>query len=254
MPYVPAKITPLAGRDVALLFDNALERLGLKHASIPKCVSILVAQSALETGNWKAIWNANFGNVKSGKSWKWDYTCIRLNEVLHGVVEWFAPEGKLGRNKNGPVIGENYSVPPGHPQTRMRAFPTALDGALDHIAFLAIDSRPDDGKPNRYGKAFQAACDGDPKAFAHELKVAGYYTADEAPYARAVQALTTKFYPLAVDADADEDFLPPAEHEQLRADVEAVARIEIPLLPLTITAEDYAKMQEEKRAAVRGIV
>jgi len=257
MGYVPPKITPLEPRNVALLFDNALERLGLKSASTPKCVAILVAQSALETGNWKAIWNSNFGNVKAGKSWTWDYTCIKLNEVLtengQRVVVWFAPEGRLA-SKTGPVVSEHSDVPPGHYQTRMRAFPTALDGAMDHIAFLAKDTNPHDNKPNRYAKAFQAACDGDPKAYAHELRVAGYYTADEAPYARAVQALTTKYYPLAVDADADEDFLPPEEHDQLRADVEAVARIEVPLLPLTITTEDYAAMQSEKRAAVARIV
>jgi hypothetical protein len=249
--YVDPKITPVEPRDVVRLFGSALERLPLKYASGPKCIAILTAQSALETGNWKSIWNYNWGNVKAGQSWKWDYTCIKLNEVINGVTQWFAPEGALGRNKNGPVIEAKYDVPPGHPQTRMRAFPTALDGALDHIAFLALDSNPNDNKPNRYGKAFQAACDGDPVAYAHELRVAGYYTADEAPYARAVQALTTKFYPIAVDADAEPDFLPPEEHEQLVQDMIVVAKTDVAhLLPLTITDEDYARIQADKRAEV----
>jgi hypothetical protein len=146
-------------------------------------LALALAKTALETGRWRAMWNFNFGNVKCSDRWAGLFTCISLNEVGKAGVTWYAPEGELNR-KGGQVIGSRYDVPPGHPQTRMRAFSTADDGALDYVRFVA---------GGRYAAAWMRLLDGDAAGYVHELKRAGYFTADEAPYARGVVALQREF-------------------------------------------------------------
>lgn len=127
-------------------------------------LALLWAQWALETGRGKAIHNYNFGNLKRGKDDPTDWTMFRCSEILNGREVFFDPP---------------------HPQTHFRAYPTAIDGALDYIKFLS--------KKTRYAKAWEAVKKGDPAEFSHELKVAGYYTANEARYTAIVVKLTEEF-------------------------------------------------------------
>jgi hypothetical protein len=136
-------------------------------------LALLWAQSALETGRWKIIHCYNFGNIKKRHAHPrykniqddgHDWCMFRCNEVIGGVIHWFDPP---------------------HPQTHFRAYASAHNGAKDYIKFLANRSR--------YKKAWSEVVKGDPAAYSHELKKAGYYTASESLYTRGVVRLTNEF-------------------------------------------------------------
>lgn len=129
-----------------------------------KSLALLWSQWALETGRGKAIHCYNFGNLKRSSDDSTDWTMFRCSEILNGKEVFFDPP---------------------HPQTHFRAYHTAIDGAADYILFLS--------KRKRYAKAWVQVQKGDAAAFSHELKVAGYYTANEARYTEMVVKLTTEF-------------------------------------------------------------
>jgi hypothetical protein len=150
----------------------------------PTCVAILTAQSSLESGRWKSMHRFNFGNVKCSISWSGLFTTFACNEVIKGQVVWFGPEDGQWQN------------PPGHPQTRFRAFSSASQGAEDHLNFL---------KRSRYAKAWELAQRGDPIGFVHALHDAGYFTAPVGPYARGVDLLTAEYlHGLAPNPEANQ--------------------------------------------------
>lgn len=171
--YVPDQITPVAAADVIRDMFSAASLAFCKDVS-PETVAVLTAHSALETGRWKSMHNWNFGNVKASASWAGLFTCFRCNEIINGKVEWFNPSDG------------GYSVPPGHPQTRFRAFTSLETGLVSHLTFLTT---------KRYIKALDEALRGDPNKFCSELKSAGYFTAALAPYVRAVSSLFDEYLP-----------------------------------------------------------
>jgi peptidoglycan hydrolase-like protein with peptidoglycan-binding domain len=174
--FVPAQITKLTRAQAAIAFIEAVERVTGDPPSVTM-LACLLAQSALETGNWQKIWNFNFGNVKAGAGWRGLKTMFRCNEVIKGKVLWFDPP---------------------HPQTHFRAFANAADGAVDVVRFLAVDS--DGDGYNRYAKSWSAAVAGDPERFAIELGNAGYYTANQATYVRGVKQIFASMLPVATQA------------------------------------------------------
>lgn len=125
-------------------------------------LALLWAQWALETGRGKSIHCYNFGNIK--RSGDEDYCMYRCNEILDGKLCWFYPP---------------------HKQTWFRAYSSSIDGAIDYINFLS--------QRTRYKKAWLAIQKGDPYLFGHELKMAGYYTADEVQYTKSIASLTKEF-------------------------------------------------------------
>lgn len=148
-------------------------------------VGLVLAKCALEVGRFQKIWNNNFGNIKPGASWSGNFTCILLNEVIDGRIRWFAPDGEVIRLQGGsftPIAGERVQVPPGHPQTRMRHYANRYDGAHGYVDFMR-------------GKAamWNALQQGEPVGFVAAMKRGGYFTADEAPYAKAVSSLFREF-------------------------------------------------------------
>lgn len=145
-------------------------------------ISLAMAKTSLETGNYKACWNFNFGNVKASDTYIGMYTCIYLNEVINGKLVWFAPEGQLSAapSKGGKLVGQPCKVPEGHPQTRMRAFANEYDGIDQYITFV---------ESGRYKTAWKYLLKGDAIQYIHHLKLAGYFTADENLYLKGVQAL-----------------------------------------------------------------
>lgn len=242
--YVAPHKTRAAAIDVARYFREATRKeVGIDLT--PRALAVLVAQSALESGHWASMWCHNFGNVKASGNWPGLYTCIRLNEVIDGKLIWFSPDT------------DGHSVPPGHPQTRMRAFHDGVEGARDHIRFLAIDTTPDNGKPNRYAAAWAAAVAGDPVAFAAALKRSGYYTASEVQYTRAVTLLTKKFEPLCepsvkppVQLDKqDEDDLVMCQANCMRTELPAWLRARVAML--TATTLDWESAWKAGRDAQR---
>jgi hypothetical protein len=145
-------------------------------------LALAMAKCALETGRWTQMWCNNWGNVKAGAEHLGMFTCITLNEVLNGKLVWFAPEGQLSTSpsKGGQLVSAPIAVPDGHPQTRMRAFANQFSGVEEYVSFVAN---------GRYKAAFAQLLKGDAVAYVHYLKLAKYFTADEALYRNGVVAL-----------------------------------------------------------------
>lgn len=182
--YVTAKRTPLT-------FEQAREALAaaLRSGETPvrrEVLALALAKCALETGRFTKIYNYNFGNIKAGAKYTGMYTCLPLlNEQLADGWHWFAPEGEVRRDaKSGKwvPVGSSVAVPPGHPQTRMRAHANRFDGAFAYADFMR--DRP---------VMWNALQLGEPRAFVRAMKAGRYMTADEGPYADSVASLYREF-------------------------------------------------------------
>lgn len=162
MQLIPNKLTPMTALDVLKAFRVAFERL---TGSLPSSstLAILTAQSALECARWKSMHCFNFGNIRPPKNWGGGYCQFRCNEKINGVWVWYDP----------PSAGSNFV-----------AFETAEDGAEFYMRKMS----------QQWPQAWSAALHGDTAGFVHGLKIKNYFTADEAPYRRAVQGLCTEFY------------------------------------------------------------
>ncbi len=188
--YVSDKLTPMRFEAAREALAAGLREPGIDAtaatAPVPREVLALgLAKCALETGRFQKIWNNNFGNIKASDSYEGMFTCITLNEVIAGRVQWFAPNGPVIRLPGGsftPTAAPRVAVPDGHPQTRMRAHANRFDGAYAYGSFM--QARP---------KLWAALNAGEPVAFVHAMKLAGYFTADEKPYATAVASLFKEF-------------------------------------------------------------
>jgi flagellar protein FlgJ len=82
------------------------------------------------------------------------------------------------------IGGKKVIFQPPHQATWFRAFPTLADGVAHHLDFL---------RNHRYKASWSAVDAGNPAAFAHLLKVAGYYTAPEADYIKLMNVYFNKF-------------------------------------------------------------
>jgi hypothetical protein len=187
--YTPPVKTPMSFQEAHDCMIWAL-KTHIGHDPTDEVLALALAKTALETGRWSSIWNGNWGNVKAADTYEGMYTCITLNEVLvrggKPVTVWFAPEGELSDapSRGGKLIAAPLAVPEGHVQTRMRAFANNFDGVDQYVDFVAN---------GRYKKAWAALLTGNAMSYVHELKVAGYFTADENEYVKGVAALQHEF-------------------------------------------------------------
>lgn len=170
-----------------------------------------LAKSALETGRWRSMWNWNWGNIKAGPQYAGMYTCIRLNEVLGGKVVWFNPDS------------EGHAVPPGHPQTRMRAFANRYDGAYAYVEALT----------RMFPRSYEALLGADPGQFVRTLKAERYFTAAEGPYLTGVQKLQNEFMRTLRGLEPEETDL---DWEELRSRV-AVTQYD----PLDLARDEFGQ-------------
>lgn len=116
-------------------------------------LDMLTAHASLETGSGAQMYNFNFGGIK-GKS----------------------PTGETARCRTKEVFdGKEVEVRDG-----FRAYRSLDDGALDYVRLMR----------DRFGGAVSKAESGDVDGFAHALKQAHYYTADESKYASALRHLS----------------------------------------------------------------
>jgi hypothetical protein len=155
-------------------------------------ICILMAQSALETGRWKAIHCFNFGNIKSSDADGLDYTFYACNELMPiAMAKQYAAKSpdtaKITAIRNDGKAWIWFY--PDHPASRFRAFKTLDEGALDYLGFLF----------KKYRSAWQSVVSGDPTQFSHQLKIHGYYTADEASYTKGVVNIFREFMKLPYD-------------------------------------------------------
>lgn len=163
MNLIPNVLTPMSALDVLKAFRTAFcNEVGRTPSN--STLAILVAQSALECGRWKSMHCFNFGNIRPPKNWQGDYCQFRCNEqTAPGKWVWYDP----------PSPGSNFV-----------AFKDAPSGAAFYMHMLA----------SRWPEAWTAALSGNATAFVHGLKQRGYFTADEAPYLRAVTKLCAEFF------------------------------------------------------------
>jgi hypothetical protein len=175
------------------------------------CLAVLTAQSCLETGNGQKVHNWNFGNKKKPKDWDGLYAHFKCDEIFD------APTAKRAQ-KLGPCVVQDWRggplkrvvlLPP-HPWSAFVAFATAAEGMADHVKLLAC--------VERYRAAWSRAFHGDAAGFAHALRVARYYTADEEPYTAGLVSIAKRVEPACVRLTTGEHGLTDEE----RAHVEDV--------------------------------
>lgn len=135
-----------------------------------EAVGVLYAQDALETGSTVSMWNNNIGNVKFVPSSNPANDEGKEYMMLANVWEM--------------VNGKKVIFQPPSQATWFRAFESLADGIAFHLDFL---------KNHRYKNAWSAVESGNPAAFAHLLRVAGYYTAPETDYVRLMNMYFAKY-------------------------------------------------------------
>jgi hypothetical protein len=160
---VPNRLTALDAREAGRALFSAYAAF-TGRAPSDQVGALLLAQSALETGNWQKIHNYNFGNIKARADYP-TITQFRCSEIIDGVERFFDPPD---------------------PHCNFRAYGTASEGALDYLKVLH-------GEPH-WWQGLQA---GDPGVFVDALATPPkYFTADPTKYKRTLTALFEQFRPL----------------------------------------------------------
>jgi hypothetical protein len=213
---LPDLLTPLTkAQSIEALWRGWLAYFGAPPPS-KEALWIVTAQWGLETGWGNHMHNFNMGNVKSKDGDGYDYQFFGCGEevTLATAQAWKSKDPKLVTFKRfyeakGKQMASVWIDPP-HWVSRFRAFHTAAEGALDHIAILS----------RRFSTALSAAMAKDPRGYAHELRAAGYYTADEGQYTRGLLGC----YKIAQATEVDYDSLPLLTDAQGEALMNLVAR------------------------------
>lgn len=132
-------------------------------------VLTLMAQSGIETADWRSCWNWNLCNIKRQKGALWT--------MLPSATEILAKpssEAAVVRQRSDGRWECVFLIP--HVQTHFRAFTSLAEGAAHLLESMRT----------RYAKAWPPLVAGDPDAFAHRLHEEHFYTADPDAYARAL--------------------------------------------------------------------
>lgn len=176
--YEEDLLTPCSFDDAEPIMRWALgQQMG--HEPSDETVALALSKTGLETARWQAIHRSNWGNIKAAPAYEGMYTCYACNEVLAGKVVWFSPRGRLD-GKGGKVIAEAYDAEPFHPQTRFRSYANHYAGVSEYTDLIAT---------SRYKVAWAKLLSANVTGFVHELKLAGYFTADESLYLKGVSGL-----------------------------------------------------------------
>ena len=179
--WVVARRTPLSLAQARELVTGALVRVGIDPS---RALPLALAQLDLESGSFTSIYTHNVGNLKPGSSWDGDWYSIKVSERdADGNLVWYSPAGKL-LSKDGPVVAEHSTIPPGHPQTRFRSYENDEDGFFDWAKLL---TRPG------FAEARAALIAGDVDGFLRGLKRGGYYTATLEEYSKGFRDRLRKY-------------------------------------------------------------
>lgn len=147
---VASRRTPMSAAGIRRAIAGAYRRRHGRNIA-PEQLEVFAAHVAHETARGERMFNYNFGGMK-------------------GV----GPSGLTTRYKTTEVLdGEVKKLVDG-----FRAYRDPVEGASDYLDLLE----------RRFPSATQAAANGDVGAFSAALKRAGYYTADEEAYTRALRA------------------------------------------------------------------
>jgi flagellar protein FlgJ len=148
--HVAPQRTPVSASELSASIGRAYTRVtGMTPtANILNCLS---AQASVETAAGGSMYNFNFGGVKGVGPHGQSANCL-----THEVVD-----------------GKDVTV-----RQDFRAYASLDEGAEDYVRLMT----------QRFGGALQWASTGSLDGFAHALKQAGYYTANEGDYAAALKA------------------------------------------------------------------
>ena len=179
-----AKATPVTPEQVFLALASAWQVL---TGALPDrhVLHILHAQSALETGHWKSISNYNLGGAK--KHGTCDWTHFTTTERF-GTT---SADKYLASSKPGSEVvllkddGKFKTLKFSGKQSMncFASWETLTDASRDHLAMLF----------RRFPAAIEQAKKGDAKAYVHELKKSGYFTASEDDYAKVVDSIARSY-------------------------------------------------------------
>jgi hypothetical protein len=150
MSQVPATVTPCTTQELVDALRLAYTAQ-MGHPPMNHTLAVLCAQVALETGNMRSLVQWNLGNYKRGPGPDW---CA------------FETFEYLGTPPVKKVMVCDFSAWPD----------------LESAAEFFIS-----GLYSRYPEAWSGAVAGDSAAFAHGLRLRGYYTAPEQLYAAGVE-------------------------------------------------------------------
>lgn len=182
--FTPDFLTPLTFAEAAEAMRAALAST-MTARPTDEVLALALSKCAFETARWKSCHRHNLGNIKAGENFVGMFTSFACGENLADGVHWFEPDGTDKNLTKGtttrPVA---YSVPPGHPQTRFRAYANRFDAAYEYVDFVAS---------SHYAQAWKALLTGDATAFVHQLKLAHYFTGPEEAYAKGVVSLQREF-------------------------------------------------------------
>lgn len=148
---VPPERTPVTRAQLRESLGRAWTRQ-TGTAPSERTLDVLTAHASLETGNGNRMYNFNFGGIKGTSP-----AGLTTGAMTHEVID-----------------GQRTQV-----RAFFRAYRNLDEGAEDFVGLLQ----------RRYGEALSAAAAGDPDAYAHSLKVRGYYTGDESDYANTLRGL-----------------------------------------------------------------
>lgn len=161
---LPDKITKMTVDQAAkALSDGYKQVTGSRPNKL--VLGLLVAQSALETGNWNAIHNYNFGNFKASASDKY-IQYFGCGEVLNGVSQNF---------------------PAGDPHCIFAAYANAADGAAAYVKGLKNRNNWWTGLQTKTVAGFIKGLTTPP----------AYFTANPTTYANVLQQRLTTYQPIA---------------------------------------------------------
>lgn len=155
---------------------------------------VLLSQWALETGRGAAMMNYNIAGIKSIPGDGHDFTFYATTEVMSIPAAHQAVVAGLAGIQWEHEAQNLASVlfHPRHPATRFRAYSTLAAAVPDYLHLLQ----------HRFSKSWLAVESGDPKMFAHLLRMQGYYTAAESDYANGLTARYQEFSHISDDPDA----------------------------------------------------
>ncbi len=183
--------TPLSAEEAIDAIHEAYVKI-FNRSPVAHMLAILVSQTALETGQWRAIYDYNFGNIR-GRYKGSTMSILGANEIIDGKTV---------------IVEDNF-----------RSYPDMYAGAEDFVRFLGTDTTPHNGRANKWDMAFEAAERGDLKAYVFALADPdgnprtsdGYFTASKDLYFKGIKALYNQFLPMCVDFLGSSTDTDPAE-------------------------------------------
>ena len=161
---LPNKLTPMTVDQAAKALSDGYKKItGFRPNKL--VLGLLVAQSALETGNWASIHNYNFGNFKASSTDKY-IQYFGCGEVIDGVSQEF---------------------PAGDPHCIFAAYPDAATGAAAYVKGLKNRSNWWNGLQSKTVAGFIKGLTTPP----------AYFTANPTTYANVLQQRLYTYQPIA---------------------------------------------------------